>query len=295
MNNQRYLKEPLHYSFIVFEKASAYTANGTIFLYDRVYSPCKNVTVTATRESYEFVLRNVENAKESSKKLFEKMEHNYAALKDNISHVVKVEVEEENDLIIIKINRKCLNTSKLREMVNHLYQQISLVTFKEGVTFLYEKTKDTSLALKESMVDKYRRFLTLFDSDQGKRLPNGEERKEEEIKETKPQAEEKKEERVMVEEKRQEQKVVVEENRQETKTTTTTKEEKPATTEPVNETNNTETTHTETKTETTELNGEHDQEHTNGHKHKNKKGKKKNKESHETTENETHQEETIQA
>jgi len=76
VGSNKYVQNALHYPNIFYEKASSYSSSSRVYVYDHIYSPCKNVTVTVTSDSYNFVLRNVENAKETSKKIYESVKEN---------------------------------------------------------------------------------------------------------------------------------------------------------------------------------------------------------------------------
>ena len=113
-----------------------------------------------------FVLKNVENVKESSKNMYvsikETIGDKYSHLKENVDHIIKYEDDEENGLIVIRISKKHLKTTKLRKILASIYEQVSIVKFKENANFLFEKTKETTVVVKENLIEKYRKFLTWY-------------------------------------------------------------------------------------------------------------------------------------
>jgi len=138
-----------------------------IYMYDNIYFPCKDVTVKVTGNSYNFVVKNLENVKKTSEQLLsgvkEKTSSLYSKMKDDISKYVQIESDEKKDVIVIHISKDLMmDQEKFRNLMNSILEQISIVKIKENSVYIYEKTKEKSVLVKESMLNKYKEFLSLF-------------------------------------------------------------------------------------------------------------------------------------
>jgi len=84
-------------------------------------------------------------------------------MKDDFSKYVKIELDEKKDAIVINISKDLMiEKEKFRSLMNSILEQISLVKIKENSVYIYEKTKEKSVLVKESMISKYKEFLSLF-------------------------------------------------------------------------------------------------------------------------------------
>jgi len=87
----------------------------------------------------------------------------YTKMKDDFSKYVKIELDEKKDAIVINISKDLMiEKEKFRSLMNSILEQISLVKIKENSVYIYEKTKEKSVLVKESMISKYKEFLSLF-------------------------------------------------------------------------------------------------------------------------------------
>jgi len=158
-----YFKEVVNYPQFMFEKLN----KSRIYMHDNIYVPCKDVTIKVTRNSYNLVVKNLENVKKTSEQLLSGVkEHTsslYTKMKDDFSKYVKIELDEKKDAIVINISKDLMiEKEKFRSLMNSILEQISLVKIKENSVYIYEKTKEKSVLVKESMISKYKEFLSLF-------------------------------------------------------------------------------------------------------------------------------------
>jgi hypothetical protein len=184
VNSIDYVQDALFYPKFYFEKASSYTVGSSIYLYERMYSPCKNITMTVTGDYYNFVLKNVENVRENSKKIYESvvevLRTKYDKVKENLTHVILYEIQE--DVMVFKINKKQIGDIR-SQFITSVIEQLSRVKFQENIVIIYEKTKGNVLIIKENLLEKYKKFFNSFSKNEALPLNNkNEEGKNEEEK-----------------------------------------------------------------------------------------------------------------
>ena len=73
---------------------------------------------------------------------------------------VKIDVDEDKDTIVIQISRKILseNSSKL---VSFTFEYLKKIKINKVLTEMLQKSIETSLQLKDRIIEKYRRLLCL--------------------------------------------------------------------------------------------------------------------------------------
>ena len=170
LNNMKYVKSALYYQNMFYEKASTYSSNSSLYFYDRIYSPFKNVTFLISGDSTEFVIKNVVNIKNNSSKLIDSIRENfnltYSNLSDYFNQIVKFDVNEKEDLIIIKVSRKNMEKLKIGKFFSLVLENLSVIKFKENVFYLVDKTN----GLKTNILDKYRKFLSWKNGDEERKI-----------------------------------------------------------------------------------------------------------------------------
>jgi len=184
VNSIDYVQDALFYPKFYFEKASSYTVGSSIYLYEKMYSPCKNVTMTVTGDYYNFVLKNVENVRENSKKIYESvvegLRTKYDLIKENLTQVILYEVQE--DVLVFKINKKQIGDIR-SQFITSVTEQLSQIKFQENFIVIYEKTKGNALLIKENLLEKYKKFFNSLSNNEAPSLSNkNEEGKNEEEK-----------------------------------------------------------------------------------------------------------------
>jgi len=106
-----YFKEVYHFPGKVFNKIDDLSRPSRVFLYERVYTPTKNFTFLVTSSSYSLVVRNVENVKETSSKMYNHIKDyfndKYKNFKEEVfDKYIKIEENEENKTVRIEISKK---------------------------------------------------------------------------------------------------------------------------------------------------------------------------------------------
>ena len=167
VNSIDYVQDVLYYPHFFFEKASTYTIGSKVFLYERMYSPCKNVTLTITGDYYNFVLKNVENVRENANKIYESIKEGvgakYYQVKQNFNQTVQYELQENS--LLIKINKKQIEDIR-SHFIAIVIEQLSLVKFQEKFNVILENTKGNALLIKQNLLEKYKNFFDSFNKNQ---------------------------------------------------------------------------------------------------------------------------------
>jgi hypothetical protein len=154
------------YSTLAYEKINTYTQISRVFLYEKVFLPTIAITVATTSSTYSFILRNVENAKNASLKIYSnikdgKIGDSLAHFKeDYIDKIIRIYVDEDQNLIVIEVSRKVIfnftpeSLKFLIDILNNIRINLSSNAQK-----LLDKSKETSLVLKDNIMERYRRFF----------------------------------------------------------------------------------------------------------------------------------------
>ena len=169
------IKNTFMYPGFIFEKVNELSSNSRVFLYDKIYQPSKNITFSASAYSYNLIINNVENVKESSLTVYSSIKENTLKLlnsklkikEDYIDKFIKIHVDEEKNLIIIEISKKlfAINSDKFTTFISKTLEILKNLKLKENIQQIYEKSKETSLHLKDKAIEKYKKFVTFFDKN----------------------------------------------------------------------------------------------------------------------------------
>ena len=82
-------------------------------------------------------------------------------MKESFSQMVTYDYNEKDEYITIKVSRKNLPKVQFpKKMFSAILEQLTFVKFKENFHFLLDKTKETTLSLKDNILDKYNNFLS---------------------------------------------------------------------------------------------------------------------------------------
>ena len=145
----------------IYDKINNLSSNSTLFIYQKIYQPTKDITFTTTGYSYNFIIKNVDNAKNISLDIYSSMKENALKIIDEyFDKYVKIDVDEDKDTIVIQISRKILseNSSKL---VSFTFEYLKKIKINKVLTEMLQKSIETSLQLKDRIIEKYRRLLCL--------------------------------------------------------------------------------------------------------------------------------------
>ena len=176
INNTK-LKDAVLYPVFVMEKVNNLSNNSRVFIYNQVYQPTKDITFTATGNSYNFVIKNVQNVRESSLSVYSSIKDNMINLlnskirEDYIDRYVKIHVKEEKNLIIIEISKNffVVNSSKMTSLISNTLDCLKNIKIRDNIHQLYEKSKETSVQIKDNFIEKYKRFVTFFEHKSDKK------------------------------------------------------------------------------------------------------------------------------
>ena len=155
------MKNVFSYPKFVVGKLNNLSSNSTLFIYQKIYQPTKDITFTTTGYSYNFIIKNVDNAKNISLDIYSSMKENALKIIDEyFDKYVKIDVDEDKDTIVIQISRKILseNSSKL---VSFTFEYLKKIKINKVLTEMLQKSIETSLQLKDRIIEKYRRLLCL--------------------------------------------------------------------------------------------------------------------------------------
>jgi len=72
---------------------------------------------------------------------------------------------KKKNAVEIIISRRILPTKKIKAFLSEVYNKIS--SLKGAINVFYDKTKETSIQIKENLLEKYRRFLNLLEKSRG--------------------------------------------------------------------------------------------------------------------------------
>ncbi len=162
------------YPTLAYEKLNTYTQISRVFLYEKVFLPTKAITVATTSSTYSFILRNVENAKNTSLKIYSNIKD--GKIGDSLAHfkeeyidkIVRIYVDEDQNLIVIEVSRKVISslTPEIIKILIGILKKIK-TNVSCNAQKLLVKSKETSLVLKDNIMERYRRFFnnTICDSN----------------------------------------------------------------------------------------------------------------------------------
>jgi len=155
------MRDALYYPSMAFEKMSAISSTSRVFVYEKVYQPTKDITIAVTSNSYNFIVTNLNDVRHFSEEVYQNIKRKYSDLSDN----VRIEENEEKNAVEIIISRRILPTKKIKAFLSEVYNKIS--SLKGAINVFYDKTKETSIQIKENLLEKYRRFLNLLEKSRG--------------------------------------------------------------------------------------------------------------------------------
>ena len=153
-----------------------YKYQPSIYIYERMYNPTKDLTISITSNSLKFIVGISKNlstyVSDVQKKVFEISKSNYFYLTNEIifskEPLIEISENNENDSISIKISKKILinDVKKFNAFIEEITRLIISIKIKENAIYLYEKTKENSLYVKDNLLEKYRRFLSSGSSNE---------------------------------------------------------------------------------------------------------------------------------
>ena len=142
----------------------------SIDIYEKVYNPMKDFTISFTSNSVKFLIESSKNFKsridDVQKFVFEVTKKNYDYLAEDIffskNPLIQISQDNENDLIIIKISRRIIlnDRKKFNSLMEDLSSLFSRIKIKENFIYIYNKTKENTIFLKENLLDRYKKFLS---------------------------------------------------------------------------------------------------------------------------------------
>jgi hypothetical protein len=164
-----FLSTPLSIPFMISDKAMLYTNSTKLFLFEKVYTPIREVTVTYGGCSINFIIKNSEKVKEQGNALAliikDKIDTIYADVKDVLldgkDSYFKIKTDEQ--YLIFSLNKKLLYFPlKFFELINFVVESVKKIEFsklKDQTLNVYSQAKTQVEVVSSFLVDKYKYFL----------------------------------------------------------------------------------------------------------------------------------------
>jgi len=160
------LKMPLSLPFLFSETVIQYSHNTQLFLFDKVYSPIKGVTVTYGGSAINFMIKSTGKVKENAISLYNNFRTKVDSLYDDVKETLLegkdsyFKIKNEEQYFIISINKKLLYfPGKFFELISYMVETVQQLDIKETAMSAYTTTKGKVTDLSNYLVNKYKSFL----------------------------------------------------------------------------------------------------------------------------------------